>query len=80
MNLNCRIRPIIVPEYNSSDRKEFCQERARAYVRRYAPDMEAITGLSTIFDSYRLSEEEQIRGLREIRRGNYPKNNYKNKL
>ena len=72
-NLNCRAREIVIPSYDSSDRKKFCQERAKAYIHMYAPDMESLTGLWIIFESYRLPEEEQIRDLREIRRGNYPR-------
>ena len=69
--LNCRIRPIVIPEQGSHDRKEFCRWRAKMYVRRYSPDMDALSGLFIIFESYKLPEEQQIEELKRLREGHY---------
>jgi hypothetical protein len=75
--LNCRIRPIIIPEHDSPDRKEFCRWRAKMYVIRYARDIESIAGLCILMESFRLPEKEQIKDLRKLREGDYPLNNGK---
>lgn len=53
------------------EEKEFYIDRNKKYMKRYAPDIESLSGLFIVFELYKLPNDWQIRELKELRRGNY---------